>query len=720
MWPIRGLAVLRSDLRAPGRDARSVVDRVVFQAVAHHLANTRVQAPDPTLVVVGADDLGRAALEEMARNAYRARVRLVYLFEHLKRDAMDLLGGGDSVAVLMKMGNGDEARTAAEFVGHGFTFQVSQLSRQVGTNRDQRHEPQHHRVQRWLAHDGDEQVAVVGSRWRRVERGDERVGDGDLEHRLAARNELVGGALRQQGGDPPALPRVQRRADADPDVGGDGVPARRQRTTGPPGAHGRLLPRRRARPAGQSPAAFSRSLTPGRSTVVWHGFDLHRLTAVPRPPRDDRTDDPTPAQLFAALTATYAALSDVGREPAVVVGRLRPEGSPQISFFAGGRPWFPPATDGPGHADDDSETAILYPPGARGRRLPAAELDAMVESLPHWVACAGRPDSLWLPDDSRRGPRLRGSFDDYVAHLHGAFGWVVLAEPVPPEAVDEELASLGLRIPHMRKKESSEQARLDLERAEGRFRELSRSRVTGVWNVRLLVGGHTAATARSAAALLCSAGELEDTPYVVQPGRETLSFADALGKPVALPDGSRSPFPASSELLLALTRTPSRELPGIRLVAPPCFDVTPEVLGDGGIPLGEVLDEALRPAGPFRVPRATLNRHAFVVRRHRFGQVADRCGTLLEGLARDPDGPVPWLVIEPAKAEYAAHGRPPRRRRGGDRAQPGRPGRRHPHRSTRSNPSPASRCRATPTWCERCSSPPSRRTSRSRRCSRAR
>jgi DNA helicase HerA-like ATPase len=384
--------------------------------------------------------------------------------------------------------------------------------------------------------------------------------------------------------------------------------------------------------------------------VVWHGFELHRLTAVPRPPKETGKDDPAPAQLFAALTAAYAALCDVGGEPAVVVGRLRPEGAPQITFLAGGRPWFPPATDGPGR-DGDAETAILYPPGARGGRLPAADLEQMIASLPHWVACAGRSDSLLLPDDSARATSLRGSFDDYVAHLHGGFGWVVLAEPVPPDAVDEELVSLGLRIPILRKKESSEQARVDLERAEGRFRELSRSRVTGMWNVRVLVGGPTAAAARSAAALLCSAGELEDTPYVVVPGRETMSFGDALLKPLQLADGSRSPFTASSELLLALARTPSRELPGIRLVARPCFDVTPELPDAAGVVLGDVLDEARRSAGPFRVPFATLNRHAFVCGATGSGK-SQTMRTLLEGLARDP-APVPWLVIEPAKAEYA-------------------------------------------------------------------
>jgi hypothetical protein len=133
LWPARGLAVLRSDAQGrTGRDARSVVDRVAFAAVLHQLAGARVDAQDPTLVVAGADDLGRSALQEMARHAYRAQVRLVYLFEELRDDAEGLLGGAGSVAVLMQLGNGRQAQTAAEFIGHGFTFEVSQLSKQVG------------------------------------------------------------------------------------------------------------------------------------------------------------------------------------------------------------------------------------------------------------------------------------------------------------------------------------------------------------------------------------------------------------------------------------------------------------------------------------------------------------------------------------------------------------------------------------------------------------
>ncbi|WP_224401258.1 hypothetical protein [Pseudonocardia sp. ICBG1034] len=132
LWPDSGLALVRSDEHDTSR--KTFVDRVLFGAVAHHLATTRPSCNDPMLVVAGADEIGRDGLENMARKASRVGVRLVYLFEHLRDDAEQLLGGGDSVAVLMRLGNGREAATAAEFVGRGFSFQLSQLSRQHGRN----------------------------------------------------------------------------------------------------------------------------------------------------------------------------------------------------------------------------------------------------------------------------------------------------------------------------------------------------------------------------------------------------------------------------------------------------------------------------------------------------------------------------------------------------------------------------------------------------------
>jgi uncharacterized protein DUF87 len=384
--------------------------------------------------------------------------------------------------------------------------------------------------------------------------------------------------------------------------------------------------------------------------VEWQGFRFYRLTSAPRHPSDG--PDPIRAQLFAALTSSYASLTsaDVGGGAALAVGWLRPGDADRISFVAGGRPWFPPAGD-PGLGLDE-EVGVFYPPGARGRSLPVDDLDRLVGSLPHWVACAGQPDALWLSEGGDRESALRGSFDDYVAHLRGAFGWFVVAEPVDPEAVMEDLGDLAVRIPNLRKRENSEQHRLDLLRSEARYRELSRARVTGMWNVRVLVGASDVPTARSVAALLCSASELEHVPYVLLPGPESAPFVEAADKPVQLADGSRSPFTASSELLLALARPPARELPGIRMTAPSCFDVTPESDSADGVGLGSVLDAAGRPAGPFRVARASLNRHAFVCGATGSGK-SQTMRTLLENLARGPGAPVPWLVIEPAKAEYA-------------------------------------------------------------------
>jgi hypothetical protein len=67
--------------------------------------------------------------------------------------------------------------------------------------------------------------------------------------------------------------------------------------------------------------------------------------------------------------------------------------------------------------------------------------------------------------------------------------------------------------------------------------------------------------------------------------------------------------------------------------------------------LGEVLDAAWMPAGLMPVPRGTLNRHAFVCGATGSGK-SQTVRSVLESLARG-DPPVPWLVIEPAKAEYA-------------------------------------------------------------------
>src|SRR4029077_5627860 len=109
------------------------------------------------------------------------------------------------------------------------------------------------------------------------------------------------------------------------------------------------------------------------------------------------------------------------------------------------------------------------------------------------------------------------------------------------------------------------------------------------------------------------------------------------------------PFCASSELVAALSRPPEREMPGIRLALRPDFDVTQEpAAGRPAITVGEILDRNRRPAGPLTLPLDSLNRHVFVSGATGSGK-SQTVRALLEAATA---AGIPWLVVEPAKAEY--------------------------------------------------------------------
>jgi hypothetical protein len=384
---------------------------------------------------------------------------------------------------------------------------------------------------------------------------------------------------------------------------------------------------------------------------LFDGFRFHKLTVVPRvdtePPISGADRPPAdggraPAQLFAALTAAHAELGS--RHGAIAVAWDRLAGR-RIRVVVGGRPVFPAARPG----ETAGPVPVLYPPGSLGVELDPAEIGAQWSGLPVWIRCPGGPDPLWTPGpaDPGEAPR-RGGFDDYVAHLPGEFAWLVIAEPLSSEAAERELLSLETRLPRLRQRETSEPDRVSVLRAEGRYRELSRARTAGTWTVHVLVGGPDEARVRSAAALLCSASDLDALPYVLTPGTEFAGLTEIWEKAVdSGADAPRSPFTATSELVAALARPPRRELPGVRMVEPPYFDLTPE--SDGDIHLGSVLDDAEAPIGEFRVSLDTLNRHTFVAGATGSGK-SQTVRYLLEGLHQ---AGIPWLVIEPAKAEYA-------------------------------------------------------------------
>lgn len=366
-------------------------------------------------------------------------------------------------------------------------------------------------------------------------------------------------------------------------------------------------------------------------------FRFHRLLSVPQR-RDDPDDErSTAAQLVAALTAAHAQLADDAERPAVAVAWERLPGQDGMRVLVGGRPFFPPAGPGPGLQP------VRYPPGAHGEAVDLDEVLTGWADVPHWVRCPGQPDPLWTGEPDLR----RGGFDDCIAHLTGPFVWLVVAEPTPVAAVDHELAALAARVPRLRQRENSELDRVALERAQGRYRELSRARSTGLWDVHVLVGAGDAAAVRGAAAVLCSSGDLDDLPYVLLRGDRPGSLDHVWHTPIESADQPRSPFPATADVLAALARPPRRELPGIRLVERAEFDLTPE--HTGGIAVGEIRTDTDTSAGVLEVSTATLNRHTFVAGATGSGK-SQTVRHLLESLHGDG---VPWLVIEPAKSEYA-------------------------------------------------------------------
>jgi hypothetical protein len=383
------------------------------------------------------------------------------------------------------------------------------------------------------------------------------------------------------------------------------------------------------------------------------GFQFHRLTQIPRHIRRDGepVSDDTARGLLAALTGSHADLLGTGEDnAAVMTAWVRSAAERQLRFIVGGRPFFPPALGEAPATSPRSQRRVLFPPGALATDLPHQEVTKLLDGFPCWVPCGGRTDALWAADDPNDPTVVRrGSFDRYAAHLREPFTWLVLARPLRPPDLQPELDQLVNDILPLARGEVSQAKRIGLERKQARHRELARSQTGGVWRIRVLVGATHAHSAATAAAMLCAASELNGLPYLLTPAGPSRPLHDILNTDMPhVPDTPVS-FTADTRLLVALTRPPDRELPGLRLVQPHTFDVTREHADTTGLTLGAVLDEAGADVGDLVLPPDTLNRHTFVCGATGTGK-SQTIRHLLEQATR---AGLPWLVIEPAKAEYA-------------------------------------------------------------------
>lgn len=352
--------------------------------------------------------------------------------------------------------------------------------------------------------------------------------------------------------------------------------------------------------------------------------------------------------------AILAGLLDAGvrRTTVATVWMRSAPGAPLDVLIAGGGPDRRPE-------DASGSVPLLFPLGATGRPVPAERVQCLLSAFPEWRPCTGGFDPLLAEAGEKERASSRGgargnTLDDVVGYLsHEAFAWLVACTPVPDPEVTEELDTLRRQAYRLRQSKLSESDVVELERIQAWFRELSRAGNAGVWDVRILLGT-TGGRGELLAPILCSAAEHAALGYRVRPmAGARLAGEEVVGFFAGHEGAGWAPFRATAEFVAALVRTPETEVPGIRLATSPAFDSTLESDQAAGpqAPIGTLLDRFLRPAGQLSVRMSTVNRHTFVCGATGGGK-SQTVRQLLESLSRSVP-PVPWLVIEPAKAEYA-------------------------------------------------------------------
>ena len=367
----------------------------------------------------------------------------------------------------------------------------------------------------------------------------------------------------------------------------------------------------------------------------------YRVLAVTAPWRPSSAEQDFIAILPAVLTAAR-------RGRPFVIGWLSRGGGAPLELITNAGP----VAAGQGDERAGQPVELLFPAGARG--VPVAEhwlpaLDRMV-----WAPCPGRQAPPLAPADARDpqpgGPAATLFESTLVTLMRRPFGWLVVAEPT--DSIDAEVADLHTQLDVLRPRDE-EQSRFDVERAQRRLAELDRFREAGRWNVRVLAGAATEDELGLLAPVLVGSVDLGRHPYRLRSTGRPQCLADALMAEVQdARDGAYVPFAATAGVLSALAGLPRREVPGLRVLDVGYFDVTSETerLDSPIIELGAILDGQDRPVGAFRVPLATLNRHAFVTGATGSGK-SQTVRHMLEQLTR---AGLPWLAIEPVKSEYAA------------------------------------------------------------------
>ena len=391
--------------------------------------------------------------------------------------------------------------------------------------------------------------------------------------------------------------------------------------------------------------------------AAWQVMEIPRRPQPKRQAPSEDDGDLLAAQRMAALTSAYHAGG-----PVALAWTRESAGGPVRVLVAG---------EALAAAPEGGQAMLTLPAGGRGQAIGGKDAASILARLDCWVPIAGIADGLLAEDVQQglAGRKIRPSLEEgLLAAWPGPFGWLVLAEPTGGAQLAEMTQALSSTL-GVEQRHDSPKAQLRARRLQERHTELRQAAATGLWRIHLLAGAATAQAAAQVAGLVCASADLQHLPYALTPLRGRSSLEETLAAVTSQPPADdpadpvpQSPFFASSALLAELARPPAKEVPGVRFVLRPDFDVTPEITGgrgagagggldlaaEAGVPLGVVLDRNRMPAGPLSLPRSSMNRHVFVCGATGAGK-SQTVRTLLEAATA---AGIPWLVVEPAKAEY--------------------------------------------------------------------
>ncbi|MFV2116568.1 glycohydrolase toxin TNT-related protein [Micromonospora sp. LOL_025] len=367
---------------------------------------------------------------------------------------------------------------------------------------------------------------------------------------------------------------------------------------------------------------------------------VHSVDRIPRAASGEQpVGEPDRTHRLAALSGAHR------RNLPVLWAWCRERTGGPVRLLAGGVP-----TAEPTPSIKDSGHRLALPLGAHGRPLPPGAARTLCARMPRWTTIGAIVDPLTVESPKPvegRGEPPPALEDCLLSIWAGPFAWFVLAEPIgADEAAGLTAAAEAADRLARSRAGTSPLATVQAQRHGERHRELRRAETSGLWRLTLAAGGGDEDAALRVAALVAAALQAPDLPYTLVVGDRSAGLAE-LDATEALPGH----FAAGSDVLAALARAPRDEIPGVRRVRRPDFDVVPETeAASDAVTLGDVLDRDERPAGAIRLPHSSLNRHTFVCGATGAGK-SQTVRHLLEEATRQG---LPWLVIEPAKAEYRA------------------------------------------------------------------